>query len=58
MFYQGLFIFKYSAIAATSLSPRPEIFTIIILSLSSLGALLITSAKACELSIAGIIPSF
>ena len=43
---------------ATSLSPRPEIFTIIILSLSSFGALLITSARAWELSIAGIIPSF
>ena len=39
------------------MSPRPDTLTIITLSLSSFGARLITSASACELSIAGIIPS-
>ena len=44
---EGYFLFsKYSAIAATSLSPRPDTLTIITLSLSIFGARLITSASA------------
>ena len=45
--HEGYFLFsKYSAIAATSLSPRPDTLTIITLSLSIFGARLITSASA------------
>ena len=43
--------------AATSLSPRPETLMMIISSLLSFGARLTASAIACELSIAGMIPS-
>ena len=46
-----------SATVFTSLSPRPDRFTTIICSLVIEGATLITSAIACALSSAGMIPS-
>jgi hypothetical protein len=48
---------KYSAACATSLSPRPERFTMITDSFGSVGATLITCATACDDSSAGMIPS-
>ena len=48
---------RYLCTVLTSLSPRPERHTTIILSFSIVFAALIAYASACELSIAGIIPA-
>src|SRR5436190_18323624 len=47
----------FAATCATSLSPRPERFTMTSFSLPSFGASWITSAMACADSRAGMIPS-
>ena len=47
---------KTLATLSTSLSPRPERLTRIILSLPRVGASFLTCAIACDVSSAGIIP--
>src|SRR5262245_28256836 len=49
--------FRFSRSIPTSLSPRPETFTITTSDFFIFGARLITSATACDDSSAGIIPS-